>query len=263
MIFSHKSLASGMIAGSCLLALSGAAVAAPAIGLVGDKTLVRFDTDKAEITGTMEVTGVDRLLGIDVRPSDGKLYGVAGDGSLVTIDLATGAATKGAKLSSMLPEGVSASVDFNPVADRLRVMGSDGTNLRANPDTGEVTVDGTLKFEPGDAAGDAKPNVVATAYLNSFGKPEKTAMYDISADGTFLQQTVPNDGTLKTIGKLGVTAETFAFDIQTTADGSNTAWLAAGGALYKVNLKTGSAAKAADFTGGDRPLRDLAVLAAM
>ena len=257
-------LSAGLVASAGLLALSGAAFAAPAVGLVGDKTLVWFDTDKPEITKTVEVTGVDRLHGIDVRPADGKLYGVAGDGTIVTIDLESGAAAAGSKLSSMLPEGASASVDFNPVADRLRVMGSDGTNLRAHPDTGEVTVDGSLKFEAGDASAEMAPKVVATAYLNSFGKPEKTAMYDINADGTFIQQTAPNDGTLKTIGKLGIDgADTFAFDIQTTADGVNTAWLAAGGALYKVNIETGAAEKSADMTGGDQPIRDLAILAAM
>ena len=245
-----------------LFALS-AAHAAPVVGLTGDKTLVWFDTDKPEIGKSVEVTGVDKLHGIDLRPADNKLYGVSGDGQIVSIDLETGAATSVSKLSSMLPEGVSASVDFNPMADRLRIMGSDGTNLRAHPDTGAVTVDGKLAFEAGDANAEAAPKVVATAYINSFGKPEKTAMYDITADGTFLQQTKPNDGTLKTIGKLGVTGDVFAFDVQTTADGTNTAWLATGNALYKVNMETGVAEKSADLTGATQPVRDIAVMPAM
>ena len=51
--------------------LASAAVAAPAVGLVGDKTLVMFDTETLAVSGTMDVTGVDRLHGIDVRPADG------------------------------------------------------------------------------------------------------------------------------------------------------------------------------------------------
>lgn len=252
----------GLAAAASLLALS--AHAAPVVGLTGDKTLVWFDTDKPEVSKSVDVTGVDRLLGIDVRPADNKLYGVSADGTIVSIDLESGAATAGAKLSSMLPDGVSASVDFNPAADRLRVMGSDGTNLRAHPDTGEVTVDGALNFEAGDPGAAAKPKIVATAYINSYGKPEKTAMYDIGADGTFLQQTKPNDGTLKTIGKLGIDgADTFAFDVATTADGANTAWLVAAGGLYKVNLETGAAEKAGDVTGAPGALRDIAALPAM
>lgn len=256
MINTRLSLA---IAAASLLATASALHAAPAVGLKGDKTLVWFDTDKPSEMKTMEVTGVDRLHGIDVRPADKKLYGVSADGTLVTIDLDSGAATAGAKLSTLLPEGVKASVDFNPMADRLRIMGSDGTNLRAHPDTGEVTTDGALNFEAGDAGADGKPNVVATAYLNSFGKPEKTAMYDIDAAGNFLQQTKPNDGTLKTIGKLGIMpGEAIGFDIQTTEGGENTAWLASGGALYKVNIETGAAENAGE--GLDQELRDLAIL---
>lgn len=250
-----------LAAAASMLAIS--AHAAPAVGLTGEKTLVWFDTDKPEVTKTVDVEGVDRLLGIDVRPGDSKLYGVASDGTIVAIDAQTGAATAGAKLSAMLPEGVSASVDFNPAADRLRIMGSDGTNLRAHPDTGEVTTDGMLNFEAGDANAEAKPNIVATAYINSHGKPEKTAMYDIAADGTFIQQTKPNDGTLKTIGALGVTGDVFAFDVQTTADGTNTAWLVAGSALHTVNLETGAATKTADVTGAPDQLRDIAILPSM
>lgn len=244
-----------------LLAIS--AHAAPVVGLAGDKTLVWFDTEKPEISKTVELTGVDRLIGIDLRPADNKVYGVSADGVIVTIDLESGAATAGAKLSKMLPEGVVTSVDFNPAADRLRIMGSDGTNLRAHPDTGEVTTDGSLSFEAGDANAEAMPNIVATAYINSYGKPEKTAMYDIAADGTFIQQTKPNDGTLKTIGALGVTSDSYAFDVQTTADGTNTAWLVAGGALHTVDLNTGMAAKVADISGATAPLRDITILPSM
>lgn len=246
------------IAGLTVLALgvSSAAFAAPAVGLKGEKTLVWFDTDKPADTKTIDVTGVDTLIGIDLRPSDKKVYGVTKDGSLVTIDLATGAATVAAKLSTTLSPDVKASVDFNPMADKLRIMGADGTNLRADPASGAVTTDGVLAFETGDANAETKPNVVATAYLNSFGKPEKTAMYDIDASGLFIQQTKPNDGTLKTIGKLGVDiGATVAFDIQTSESGENTAWLATGGKLYRVNIENGSATAVADV---DAELRDIA-----
>ena len=247
------------VAAASLMAATATAISAPAIGLKGDKTLVWFDTDKPSEMKVIEVTGVDRLHGIDLRPADKKVYGVAGDGTLVTIDLETGAATAGAKLSTMLTTGVKASVDFNPMADRLRIMGSDGTNLRAHPDTGEVTTDGSLAFEAGDPSAETQPNVIATAYINSFGKPEKTAMYDIDASGMFLQQTKPNDGTLKTIGKLGVEiGENVGFDVQTTEAGENTAWLASGGGLYRVNIETGVAEKVGE--GLDAELRDLTIL---
>jgi Domain of unknown function (DUF4394) len=55
------------------------------------------------------------------------------------------------KMSETLKSGVTATIDFNPVADRLRAMGSDGTSLRVNVDDGKVTVDGSHKYKEGDA----------------------------------------------------------------------------------------------------------------
>ena len=76
------------------------------------------------------------------------------------------------------------TVDFNPVADRLRVITSDGTNLRINVDDGKATVDGALKFKDGDANAGKTPKVVAGAYSNSLkGSQAATALYNIDAAG--------------------------------------------------------------------------------
>ncbi len=259
----HTRLSAVLLGASALMAFSGAASAATAVALVGDKTLVILDTETRAAGASVEVSGVDRLLGIDVRPGDGLLYGVAADGAIVTIDPATGTATPKSKLSETLPDGVSASVDFNPVADRIRIVGSDGTNLRANVDDGKVTVDGKLNFDPADANAAGTSSVVAVAYTNSVGKPEKTAMYDIDSKLGLLQQTTPNDGVLATRGALGVTAETYAFDISSTADLANTAWLVAGPTLYTVDLETGAAEAKGEITGIDGAVRDIAVMPAI
>ena len=47
------------------------------------------------------------------------LYGVAGDGTIVTIDPKSGQATMKSKLSEVLKPGVGATVDFNPVGRPL------------------------------------------------------------------------------------------------------------------------------------------------
>lgn len=248
------------LAAASIVALASAAQAASAVALVGDKTLVPFDTDTGAAGTPIEVTGVDSLLGIDVRPADGLLYGVAADGAVVTIDIATGAATAKSKLSETLPPGISASIDFNPVADRMRLVGSDGTNLRANVDDGMVTVDGKLNFDPADANAAATSSVVAVAYTNSVGKPEATKMYDIDSALGLLQQTTPNDGILASRGALGVTGDTYAFDIAATADLVNTAYLATGMAVYTVDLEAGAATKLSDLTGIEGAVRDIAIL---
>lgn len=255
-----------LIASSALIAFASTAAAAPALGLTGEKTLVLFDTDKPEVTKTMDVSGVDSLVGIDLRPSNNTLVGVTADSVIVTIDMETGAATTVATMNTPLAiDDRPVVVDFNPMADRLRFM-TGTTNHRVNPDNGEVTVDGALAFETADMHAGEAPNIVAAAYTNAYGKPEATAMYDIDATiVALIRQTKPNDGTLAAIGKLGIDAPaaSFAFDIQTTADGTNTGWLVNGQALYTVNLETGAATAAGTITGASGDIRDITVLPSM
>ncbi|MFS2153930.1 MULTISPECIES: DUF4394 domain-containing protein [unclassified Rhizobium] len=254
-----------LITSSVFAMTASAAFAAPVLGLTGDKTLVMFDTAKPAISKTMEVTGVDKLIGIDFRPGTKTVIGVTADHRIVSINLETGAASEVAKMDRMLSlTEAPVVVDFNPMADRLRFM-TGTTNHRVHPDTGAVTVDGVLAYEDGDMHKGETPNIVAAAYTNSFGKPEKTAMHNIDATiGALIQQTKPNDGTLKAIGKLGIKdgPATYAFDIQGTEDGKNTAYLAASKILYTVNLETGAATEVGAIEGLDTELRDIAILPA-
>lgn len=48
----------------------------------------------------------------------------------------SGVATKVSQLATRLAYGVTATVNFNPAADKLRVMGSDGKSLRFTLETG-------------------------------------------------------------------------------------------------------------------------------
>ena len=145
-----------------LLLPSAAANAAQVAALIGGDTIAMVDTAQ-KATGSVKVTGISgALVGIDVRPADGMLYGLVDDGTIVTIAM-DGKATMKSKLDTMLARGVAATVDFNPVADRLRVMGADGMNLRANVDDGKVTKDGDHKFADGDMHKGEKPNIVAGA----------------------------------------------------------------------------------------------------
>lgn len=250
-----------LLASTALIATAAAVHAAPAIGLVGDTTLVIFDTETRAVTGTMEVTGVEGLAGIDVRPADQMLYGVSLAGEIVTVDTTSGAATVKSTLSEMLPSFDGAIVDFNPMADRLRLMATDGTNHRVNVDDGMVTVDGSLAYEAGDMHAGETPAIVAAAYINSIGKPEATAMYDIDATiAALIQQVSPNDGTLGAIGKLGVEGSSYAFDIAATADLSNTAYLVIDNTLHTVDLQTGAATALGAIEGVDGMISDIAIL---
>ncbi|CZT36951.1 DUF4394 domain-containing protein [Rhizobium sp. 9140] len=261
-----KTVRFALIASTLLVAGTSSLLAAPVLGLTGDKTLVMFDTEKPAVTKSMDVTGVDKLVGIDFRPGNKTVIGVTPENEIVSINLETGAATSVAKMDKMLTmTAAPVVIDFNPMADRLRFM-TGTTNHRVHPDTGAVTVDGALAYEDGDMHKGETPEIVAAAYTNSIGKPEKTAMYNIDATiGALIQQTKPNDGTLKAIGKLGLKDKpaTYAFDIQGMESGGNAAYLAAGKTLYTVNLETGAATEVGAITGLDNDLRDIAILPAM
>jgi hypothetical protein len=255
-------IASTMLATS--LAAPLAAHAGMLAALTGDDTLTMIDTATQKAGKSMKVTGINgKIAGIDVRPADGMLYALTADGTIYTVDTA-GKATMKSKMDTVLSSSAMATVDFNPVADRLRVIGSDGTNLRVNVDDGKVTVDGKLKFAETDMHKGEAPMIVAGAYINAMKGAKETTLYDIDAKiGGLIKQAPPNDGMLGAVGKLGVTAKAFAFDIETAADGTNTGWLLADGALHKVDLATGKASMVGKVTGLSAPVRDVAALPAM
>lgn len=249
--------------------LGGAFIAGPAAAqsvaaLIGDDTIAIVDVAAKKVVKSMKVTGISgKLHGIDVRPSDGMLYGLVADGTVVTIDTATGKAAMKSKLDNMLGAGIAGTIDFNPVADRMRVIGEDGTNLRVNVDDGKTTVDGKLKFAETDMHKGETPKIAAAAYTNSMKGAKETTLYDIDATiGGLLKQAPPNDGILNAVGKLGVAATTWAFDISTDGE-KNSGWLMAADTLYSVDLATGKAASIGKIAGVSGPVRKITVLPKM
>jgi hypothetical protein len=252
-----------LAASAASMALGTAAQATQVAALVGNDTLVIVDTDTSKVMKSVKVTGIDgSLAGIDVRPADGMLYGLTTGGTLYTIAI-DGKATMKAKLDTMLPAGIVATVDFNPAADRLRVIGSDGTSLRVNVDDGKATKDGSLKYADADANKGKTPKVVAGAYTNSVKGTKETALFDIDVTtGALVKQAPPNDGILNTVGMLGMKSDNIAFDIW--SDGSkNEAWALADGQLWSIDLSTGKATAAAKIEGIGGVVKDIAILPKM
>ena len=226
---------------------SGAASAQSAIiALVGDNNIALINPSTMKVTSTVPAKGVKKLHGIDVRPADGALYGVTDNGWIVTIDPKTGAVTQKAELATKPDAGTTVTVDFNPVADKLRIITTSGQNLRVDVDSGKVTVDGELKFAETDMHKGEKPNIVGGAYINSWKGTKETALYDIDATiSALFKQAPPNDGVLSAVGKLGfkITGPV-AFNIVSASEGQNAAWLLHAGTMYSVDLATGAAKEA-------------------
>ncbi len=260
-----KSHRLGALALGLSVATPSAASAATIAALQDGTTIVWIDTDQKKVTGSVTLAGGASLVGIDVRPADGKLYGLAPDGAIVTVDAKTGVWLKVSQLSEALPAGVPIAVDFNPVADRMRVIGGNGLNLRVNVIDGKATVDGTLKYVPTDAAMSKTPMVTAAGYTNSMAGAKETALYDVDTTaGTLLKQAPPNDGLLTTVGSLGVKLDgPAAFDVWSDGMGKHVGWLLSGGRLHTVDLGTGAATAMGPIAGLKGRVTDIALLPAM
>jgi hypothetical protein len=238
-----------LLASVALLA-GAAAQATTLIGLTADNMLVRLDSETRRAQAPVRIQGADgRVIAVDQRPANGRLYGVTERGQIVTLDPATGRATEVSRLNMPFEFGGRAVADFNPVPDRLRLMGMNGTNFRVNVDTGEVARDGTLKHGDGPLAG-TQPRIVAGAYINSVAGATATTLYTLDTLQNALNvQAPPNDGVQAPRARVSTPLPAgVAFDILTEGT-NNTAFLLAGGMLHTLNLADGVVAPRGAVTG--------------
>ncbi len=235
---------------------SSAADRLQAIGLAGDRTLVRFDTHRAGNGRTLgDVRGLaagdQELVGIDHRAANGLLYGVGRGGGVYTIDTGTLQATKVLQLTVAL-QGQFFGVDVNPAADALRIVSDTGQNLRqplAAP--GATVTDTPLNPAPGTG-------VTGVAYTNNDVAPATaTTLFGLATTtDQVVIQAPANAGTLSPTGATGVdlTGDT-GFDIYSTVRDdttrANTAYAVNAGRLYSVDLLTGRFTDSGRIGGGE------------
>lgn len=239
-------------------------------GIDTANTLIRFsNTAPGSITRSVTVTGLktgERVLGIDFRVADGKLYGVGDSSRLYTIDTTSGAATA-VNAAAFTPALVGTAFGFglNPVADLLRVHSDSDQNLRIDPATGAVVgIDTPIGWDTSDVNAGTLATIAGTAYTNSVSPtPATTVLYAIETNLDLLViVAIPNAGRLVTVGNLGVsTTGNVGFDI-VGSDGTAYVTLTppTGGAsrLHFVNLTTG-VATLVGVVGGGAVLRGIAV----
>lgn len=187
----------------------------------------------------------ETILGIDFRPVNGQLYGIAsttlGAAKLYTFNLSSGAATA-VGAGFMITAGITAAgFDFNPTVDRIRFVSNTGQNLRLNPNDGTIAAtDGNLN--PGT------PLISGAAYTNNFAGATTTTLFVLDAANLYTQ-VPPNNGTLVNVGPLGVTnTAQNGFDI---GGASNNAFaiftIGSASKVYSINTTTGAATAGIDF----------------
>jgi hypothetical protein len=207
--------------------VASAAPAEQAFALSGSQ-LITFDPAAPTSAATKPIVGViagETLVGIDVRPQNGMLYGLgvnatANTATLYVIGRETGQVGVVGTASSVAftTNGVTAvdlpagdyGFDVNPAADRVRVTTASGLNFRINPNTGApvdgdntgLTTGAVTGTNPDGALNGASTSVGEVAYTNDRANNGNiTTLYTLSAAADQLSiQNPPNAGT-QTLGQ--------------------------------------------------------------
>ncbi|MDQ8044235.1 MAG: DUF4394 domain-containing protein [Solirubrobacteraceae bacterium] len=237
-------------------AMSSAATAF--YGVTSDNHLAEFQSDNTTQAPALPIRGLaagENVVGLDIRPADGRLYGLTNKSRIVVINPRTATITYvGDKAIDPALTGDKAGFDFDPVLDSIRVETNAAQNLRIDPRTGQLQAttttvtptptptpdattpttpsttpqpttvstpgkaDGNAAYAAGDPGAGTAPKITALAYTNAFPVGNSTELFALdSARKTLVKQDPQNDGTLHTVGSLNQSGNPIAFDI---ADGN-------------------------------------------
>lgn len=266
-----KRMAAAVAAASAMAALvvatPGTSHAAPprllAFGISADGTLMAaFNTDDP---GTLNwfkridgLVGDTAVVGLDFRVQNGLLYLVGNKGGIYTVQIPPAVpnplVTKVSQLSVPL-QGTNFGVDFNPAADRLRIISDTGQNLAHN-----LANSSTATNTPLTTDGATTHGVTGAAYTNNdLNSATGTTLFDINTTSDqVVIQSPPANGLLVPTGSLGFDAGVNAgFDIFSDLSAgktiSNTAFatLTPAGAststFYTVDVLTGATTSVDQF----------------
>lgn len=217
-------------------------VTASSASTAAGTALVKFDSaTPGTITNIGNFTGIvagQAVRSIDFRPATGVLYAISTDGAaaaqLYTVNLTTAALTTvGSGFTLATNASARVEMDFNPVADRIRVVIGGTTpsptsfNFRVNPNDGTlVATDTSLAWAAGDPNTGVPISVVGCAYSNNVAGATTTTLYawDYNTDS------------LATIGSIGGTPNSPNSGIMNSID-------------QPVNALTGNAGLGMDISG--------------
>jgi len=236
--------------------------------LNNDNVIFVLKPGTSDFTRLVRVSGVNgNLIGLDFRPADGSaasVYGLTDTGSLYTINLVApttqtaprlGAATLVSKVSPRFAGGYQSLMDFNPVVNALRLIGSNDQNFALVNSGGNLNVTAVqtaMAYDPADVNKGVDANVGGGSYTNNFAGAANTIFYGLDYDlDTFVTISSKNatgssntgGGQLQTIGKivnangapLNLTA-TADLDIYTDANGVNHVIGVSGRRVFTIDL---------------------------
>lgn len=284
-----------IVASLVALLVAGCAAIGPAAPLLPDtifaitqpNILIRFNAGRPDkVDSSQTISGLaagEKLLGIDFRPANGRLYAAGSSGRLYVLDTGTGAAAAvGTGNFAALVRSEALGFDFNPVSDRIHITDGSGSNFRLHPETGSL-IDGNSMLagvQPDAGLGYAREDVhfgritrvVGVAYTHGPGASETTGFAIDSAQGTLVTlgrpegttpaktPSAPFEGRLFSVGRLGVqSGAQVGFDIHPVRRNAYAAFQERdASALYRISLATGEAQRIG-VIGAGMPVLGIAI----
>lgn len=244
---------------SAITLVAGIAQAELVYGVTNTNNLITWDSgDSTDLLGGVAISGLmqnEQVRGIDFRPATGQLYAVGSFNNLYVINFDSGAATRvGAGPFAPGASGSSFGFDFNPTIDRIRYVSDANQNLVLNPNDGTSTQVTSLFYDASDVNAGMDPNVVGSAYTNSFMNATSTQLYGIDSALDVLVTQANSAGTLMTVGSLGVDVnDSLSFDIS-GATGIAYATVQSNdlsrSTFWMIDLSTGEATMLGEIGGG-------------
>lgn len=158
----------------------------------------------------------EAVIGIDFRPSDGQLYALTDKGNLYQVDVTPPGRGNVVLVSALNPRfagGYQSLMDFNPVLDALRLIGTDDSNfavLNSNGNLNLTVLQTRISYAAGDPNAGADPNLCGGAYTNNQPGARVTLFYGLDYDRDVLVTIAPGangssatgGGQLATVGRL-------------------------------------------------------------
>ncbi len=272
-------------------ALESREVPAVVYGVTAANQLVQFDSATPNvIQSVVGISGLlnanERVLGMDFRPRTGVLYATTApltstanaDLRTYTINPLTGAALFVGTTNALTGAGDrETGYDFNPVADRIRIVQSNEENGRLNQLNGTLAGNDTDLTYVAPATGPTVAVAYDRVFVRPFGSTVPTTLFGIDRGTSSLvvqgglngaATGGPNAGVIENLGALGVTIDPTAFvgfdiGLGSANNGSGLALAAfpVGGttALYSIALTTGAATLIGNIGDGTIVLTDIAI----
>ena len=246
-------------------AQQAAAIASPNVNIYAlnaDNVIFVLTPGATGFTRLVRVNRVNgNLIGLDFRPADGNpnsVYGLTDTGNLYTINLSStnlGAATLVSTVSPRFAGGFQSLMDFNPVVNALRLIGTNDQNFAIVNSGGNLNVtaiQGSLSYNTGDVNFGVDPNITGGSYTNNYPGAPFTLFYAIDYDlDTLVTIAAPSPGSssatgggkLQTVGRVSDTlgnlinfSPTADIDIYTDSNGANYIIGMSGRTMFSIDL---------------------------